>query len=223
MFVSHFTELRSLFDKDVDVGSTVLMDAIVDEVFNDMGTETMCQKSLDELQYLLGYLRNRPARWAKVRHRDPTKTSWDDGADLSQWEVTLVNDAGNTELPKEGMDLLGLLWHQQVGIASMADKSFTKVKTQNVPGIILADAVGVGKTAQMLGMVAFLQQTYVVENPVDPAKREPRPPIIGESLFHRGLPGRSRLRAYILSTNASSEAYGHIAVQWEIHFPLDRD
>lgn len=134
-----------------------------------------------------------------------------------------MKEAGNIEIPKDRMDLLDLLWHQQVGISSMVDKRFTKVKTLNAPGIILADAVGVGKTAQMLGMVAFLQQTYVVENPVNSAKPEPRPPIIGESLFQCSLPGRSHLRACILSTNASSDASGCMGVQWEIHFTLNRD
>ena len=50
------------------------------------------------------------------------------------------------------------------------------------PGILLADGVGVGKTAQVMGFIAFLQSVYHAQK-----LGGMPPPIIGEVLPSRHL------------------------------------
>ena len=63
----------------------------------------------------------------------------------------------------EGMQALGLLWHQLVGVASMANKVWSSECTDLAYGMLLADEVGVGKTAQVMGFIAFTQLVYQLE------------------------------------------------------------
>ena len=58
----------------------------------------------------------------------------------------------------ESLVPLKLLWHQKVGIATMVDHFWSaRVEEPGLKtGLILADEVGLGKTAQLLGLLAFL-------------------------------------------------------------------
>ncbi|KAG1905166.1 P-loop containing nucleoside triphosphate hydrolase protein [Suillus fuscotomentosus] len=114
---------------------------------NDLGVDNF--RSLDDtaLNRLLNFPDGRPALFARFRSLS-RKSAWDDGA-----EKEFVD--GNPD-----MQPLSLLWHQRVGIASIVEKIWQKDQTNAVPGILLADEVGVGKTAQVMGSIAFMIDQY---------------------------------------------------------------
>lgn len=58
------------------------------------------------------------------------------------------------------MQPLSLLWHQHVSIASIIEKIWQTDNINSVPGVLLADEVGVGKTAQVIGTIAFMINVY---------------------------------------------------------------
>ncbi|KAG2034285.1 hypothetical protein BDR03DRAFT_1013621 [Suillus americanus] len=62
------------------------------------------------------------------------------------------------------MEPLALLWHQRVGIAAIVDKIWSATKTdERVPGILIADEVGIGKTALTMGFIAFIIDAFWVQ------------------------------------------------------------
>jgi hypothetical protein len=126
----------------------------------------------DDLCLLLGFLGGRPPSWMDVRATDPLINSWD-------YPNQFQGIKKGAPLPTD-LATLELLWHQLVGIASMVDKAFSEHENDKVPGFILADAVGVGKTAQIMGFIAFLQLVWLSEQP---DSRVPRPLIVGTSIL----------------------------------------
>lgn len=114
---------------------------------NDLGVDNF--RSLDDaaLNRLLNFPDGRPALFARFRSLS-RKSAWDDGAEKEFVE-------GNPD-----MQPLSLLWHQRVGIASIVEKIWQKKKSNSAPGILLADEVGVGKTAQVMGTIAFIIDQY---------------------------------------------------------------
>lgn len=77
-----------------------------------------------------------------------------------------------------------LLWHQLAGTTAMVGKMWTSEKAPErcVPGTLLADGVGVGKTAQVMAVIAFTQAVYLIERAVAKGSTTlKRPPIIGTS------------------------------------------
>jgi hypothetical protein len=145
---------------------------VLDTPSGDIGVESMRLKSAAELTNLLGFVEGRPAHWCKIKCHDPAITSWED-KHKDKYEHT------NQGIPKDGMSSLSLLWHQAVGIASMAEKAWTETETAvEQQGFILADGVGVGKTAQVMGFIALVQQVWTIERGNEGGSR---PPVLGES------------------------------------------
>ncbi|KAG7439621.1 uncharacterized protein BT62DRAFT_924580 [Guyanagaster necrorhizus] len=61
----------------------------------------------------------------------------------------------------EDNEVTNIMWHQIVGITAMVNMLWmTKLDDDGVPGILLADEVGLGKTAQMMGLLAFIMSCY---------------------------------------------------------------
>jgi hypothetical protein len=56
-----------------------------------------------------------------------------------------------------------LKWHQLLGIVSAVHQVFSSSDQASECGILLADEIGLGKTAQGLGLIAFLTQMVVYE------------------------------------------------------------
>ncbi|RXW11953.1 hypothetical protein EST38_g13902, partial [Candolleomyces aberdarensis] len=134
----------------------------------DLGVGLYSSWSEEDLRRILEFVSGRPVNWSAVRCTNPQISSWDprysaDFDNALQGKPT-VCDAEFKELR--------LLWHQLVGLASMIDICFTPNAT-DVPGFVLADAVGVGKTAQMLALIAFLQLVHQAQQ-----KKQRLPPII---------------------------------------------
>ncbi|KAM6500021.1 hypothetical protein JOM56_003035, partial [Amanita muscaria] len=73
----------------------------------------------------------------------------------------------------DGMQELSLLWHQLVGVASLATKAWGPDARHAPFGILLADEVGVGKTAQVMAFIALLQLVHQCE-----LNGQQRPPLL---------------------------------------------
>jgi hypothetical protein len=65
------------------------------------------------------------------------------------------------------------------GVTAIIDKIWTKDKA-SVPGILLADAVGLGKTAQIMAVIAMIIQIWMAEKRGMEGSQEVRPPLIGK-------------------------------------------
>lgn len=116
----------------------------------DLGVDVYCDLDDHALNRILNFPDGKPALFASFRSVS-RKCSWE--AKFSHLFVE-----GN-----EDMLPLSLLWHQRAGIAAVVDKVWTKTETPNgVPGVLIADEVGVGKTALVMGTIAFLIDTYWV-------------------------------------------------------------
>lgn len=122
-------------------------------------------KTTEELSNLLGFLDARPVNWNSYRAADNLVSPWDEASE----EVRASFKNGGP-----GMVPLKLLWHQLCGVAAIIDRIWTAEETPNVHGILLADDVGVGKTAQVMACIAFIQFVFQLE-----VRQQARPPIIG--------------------------------------------
>lgn len=149
-----------LDDNDDDVTHLY---GVFEEKGNDMGVTKYKSKDEAELRRLLQFPDGRPPQFAKYRHPDSTQSSWDDPKN-KVW-----SEGG------EGYKPLELLWHQLCGIATIADDIFQK-RGQTVLNKLLADDVGIGKSAQIMGVIAFLFVVYFAEK-----EGHSRPPLIDDS------------------------------------------
>ncbi len=75
-----------------------------------------------------------------------------------------------------------LLWHQLAGTCGILRGMWTSERGDRPPGTLLADGVGVGKTAQVMASIAFIQQVYLIETAIEEGNTVlKRPPIISTS------------------------------------------
>lgn len=133
----------------------------------DLGVEYFSKLTPEALHFTLGFPEGRPVHWCHWRLPTQFVNFWDQ----KDWEM-----AKATVKPPNA-NALTILWHQATGVASMARQCFTEeVTAVPVPGILLADAVGVGKTAQVMGFIAFLQSVWMSEQ-----GKCKRPPIVGKT------------------------------------------
>ncbi|KAG2340580.1 hypothetical protein BDR05DRAFT_1002399 [Suillus weaverae] len=118
---------------------------------NDLGVSLFRHLDDAALNHMLHFPDGRPALFAEFRSIS-RKCSWDKG--VSHLFVKENNDM----LP------LALLWHQHVGVASLVEKIWQPVECPHgMPGTLIADEVGVGKTALVMGTIAFIIDTYWVD------------------------------------------------------------
>ncbi|KAF9491153.1 hypothetical protein BDN71DRAFT_1510617 [Pleurotus eryngii] len=87
-----------------------------------------------------------------------------------------------------------LLWHQLAGTGAIVSKMWTPEMTDtSPPGTLLADGVGVGKTAQVMAAIAFIQQVYLIERQIKKGNTTVRrPPIIENAEWFMG--GNNKLQ-----------------------------
>jgi hypothetical protein len=117
----------------------------------DLGVDGWREMDNDKLNHLLQFPGGKPALFAEYRSKTGL-CAWDE-ASASKF----VED-------NEDMEPLALLWHQRVGVAAMVDKIWSAKKSDDeVPGILIADEVGVGKTALTMGFIAFLIDAFWVQ------------------------------------------------------------
>jgi hypothetical protein len=117
----------------------------------DLGVDGWCEMDNDKLNHLLQFPGGKPALFAEFR----SKTG------LCAWNE---ESASKFIEDNDDMEPLSLLWHQRVGVAAMVDKIWSATKSDvEVPGILIADEVGVGKTALTMGFIAFVIDAFWVQ------------------------------------------------------------
>ncbi|KAM6491331.1 P-loop containing nucleoside triphosphate hydrolase protein [Amanita muscaria] len=142
----------------------------------DLGVHDMSKKSEAELSTLLSFPNGRPLAWNNFSAEGKASTAWEEtDADM----IKRYEEGGSPD-----MKPLYLLWHQLVGVASMAEKTWRANNAETPFGILLADEVGVGKTAQVMAFIAFLQ--FVQQSEV---KGSSRPTLLADKPFFMGTAG----------------------------------
>lgn len=129
----------------------------------DLGVDKWAGTTPERLMTALGFLNGRPALFA------PWKSKSGD------------HDAKSVEdIPADDREPLGLLWHQAVADAAMTECFWTETPIPGgSSGVLLADNVGLGKTVEIMGLIAMIVQTRKSEQQVGGV----RAPIIGECCF----------------------------------------
>jgi hypothetical protein len=148
---------------DAEVGpANFLEDAYVSHNLNnvsndDLGVEAESKMSVDALMAVLGLRGKSSLPWMnQYRHRLPVP-AWTEGKSKSEVRSIFqqVHDAAASDYKNvpEDWTRLRLNWHQLVGIVAVLSKTFGA----GIPaGILISDDVGVGKTAQSLGVIAMM-------------------------------------------------------------------
>jgi hypothetical protein len=137
----------------------------------DLGTENQALKTARQLSGELSFSSGRPAIFNKRRSLRSSVHDWDTPGETSKVKT----------------EKLRLHWVQLAGVAAMVEKSFSGSVSSPTSGVglLLADAVGVGKTAQVMAFIAFMIHVWHAEQD----KNTLRPPIIGRrsSLIYSGV------------------------------------
>ncbi|KAF7416476.1 hypothetical protein PC9H_002742 [Pleurotus ostreatus] len=162
----------------------------------DLGVEVMSKKTVDQLCVLLSFAQGRPGNWNGFV-RDDGATAWHLGLTPSNPAVTRrgpSNTLNQITLDMfarggPGFKPISLLWHQLVGVAAIVANMFFGDRVTSAPmsGVLLADGVGVGKTAQVMATIAFLQQVELIEQVEAVRDRVNRPPIIRNMPWFMGV------------------------------------
>lgn len=122
-----------------------------DDTCEDLGVDGWREMDNDKLNHLLHFPGGKPALFAEFRSKSGL-CAWDEGA------------AAKFVKENEDMEPLSLLWHQRVGVAAIIDKTWmAEEKDGEISGILIADEVGVGKTALTMGTIAFVIDAYWVQ------------------------------------------------------------
>lgn len=135
----------------------------------DLGVDRFWPLKREELCRLLAFPEGRPLTWSKYRSISGLTSSWDIGPNHPPTSAYEQGGDGMCVQPCE------LFTHQLVGVASILDQAFVDDKTTFIPGFILADGVGLGKSATCLAIISFLMGLYVCEKE---AGNTNRPPIV---------------------------------------------
>ncbi|KAF9444080.1 hypothetical protein P691DRAFT_678274 [Macrolepiota fuliginosa MF-IS2] len=157
----------------------------------DFGMEAEKNLSFDKLALRLGFKTGLPPLFNTLRHRSSGISPWED------------ENLFNANVPHPDLIPMALHWHQLAGTHSMVRSLFTAAKDgAHTTGVLIADEVGLGKTAQSVTVIGFLNQVIWLQ-------REGRklPPVVAERPYLGG------------STKVPSQAHliicpGTLTAQW---------
>ncbi|KXN81813.1 hypothetical protein AN958_03743 [Leucoagaricus sp. SymC.cos] len=131
----------------------------------DFGMEVEHQMQPNHLSSRLGFRTGLPPQFNVYRHR--SGTPWDD-------DTLFKADSSLGELSK-----MALHWHQLAGVHSIVRSIFTDIPEPDRPcGVLVGDEVGLGKTAQAITFIAFLNQAIWLQR-----DNRPLPDILIERPF----------------------------------------
>lgn len=156
-----------------------------DAVVGDLGMEVEATAPPDALSHALGFIRHRlPHQFNLLRHKrgitpweQPELFNIDLDAALSP-DRTQFDPAILSSLLPDYMQPNELHWHQLAGTHSAIRTTRTaEPDPQHCRGMLIADEVGLGKTALCLTTAAFINQAIKLQ-----AEKKPLPPILRESL-----------------------------------------
>ncbi|KAL0952272.1 hypothetical protein HGRIS_006562 [Hohenbuehelia grisea] len=107
------------------------------------------------------------------RGSQPGDNAWDKGRDTPAAKVFQVGGPGITKF--------NLFWHQKAAVAALCRHSWKVTETAGVTGVLIADGVGLGKTATAMAYTAQTQRVWTSEN-----KDGIRPAIVADRPFFVG-------------------------------------
>ncbi|KAK2464608.1 hypothetical protein APHAL10511_003397 [Amanita phalloides] len=161
MYVEYFSQgEEEQFELDI-VQAGTLWDKAMEGY---MGVEEMSKKSMEELSGVLSFQEDWPFIWNHFKQMDNVSNVWE----AARADGELYVQGG------EGMELVWLLWHQLAGVVVMVSKVWV-AEGKKMFRAMLADDVGVGKTVQVMAMIAFTQLMYECEQ-----QKQLRPVLISK-------------------------------------------
>jgi TATA-binding protein-associated factor len=148
------------FDQDeVDEEEPPISDALPEkQKLNDcggnFGMEEEAKMTPASLAISLGYRTGIPPSFNTVRDRSGL-SPWDNPDSFSHMNIDVLPD---------NLTKLRLHWHQLAGNHSVLRSVLSQVPdTSRVLGILIADEVGLGKTAQAIAVMAFFMQAVFLQ------------------------------------------------------------
>ncbi|KXN84276.1 SWI/SNF-like matrix-associated actin-dependent regulator [Leucoagaricus sp. SymC.cos] len=146
----------------------------------DFGMEMEAKVPTIEFWPRLGFKDGLPVSFNSHRHR----------AGITPWQDLSAFQLEPYEVMPEPLMRLRLHWHQVAGVHSIIRKVFAKAKDPaHTTGVLVGDEVGLGKTAQCITVIAFLNQMIFLQkyNKKLPAVVAERP-FLGDSEKIPSLP-----------------------------------
>lgn len=135
----------------------------------DFGMEEEAKMTPASLAFSLGYRTGVPPSFNTVRDRSGL-TPWDNPDSFTYTNIDALPD---------NLTKLRLHWHQLAGNHSIMRSILSKVPdTSRALGILIADEVGLGKTAQAIAVIAFFMQAVFLQQ-----TDRKRPRILCESVL----------------------------------------
>jgi hypothetical protein len=206
LYQSHFDSIQDAYN--VDPATTEQLsekpqpDDAMNEALGDLGTEEESDKTSQELAASLHFPNQRPIQFNEKKFKYST---------LDLWEPENRQITGD-------MEDVTLVWAQLAGVSAMVRKSFyEKPRTTTAPGILLADTMGMGKSAMVMAFLAFIMQVQFALK-----ENASLPPIVGKShpviFYHiqrqeRTMPhSRSRRERLLLVYRSRSRREGLLLV-----------
>lgn len=133
----------------------------LDQDGGDFGMEAEANMRLSNFTFRFGFPSGLPVQFNTLRHRSGV-SPWDDPKPFA--EDPIPDDLVN----------FNLHWHQLAGVHSIVRSLFTEQPdATHTTGVLIGDEVGLGKTAQAITLIAFLNQSILGVN-----RHTPR--ILGE-------------------------------------------
>lgn len=168
-----FNLYHEYFDNDVqDEDEPPIPDVVDDkqelnDCGGDFGMEAEATMTPASLALSLGFKTGLPPLFNTLRHRSGI-SPWDDS--------TLFVDPNTDPLPGY-LSKMRLHWHQLGGVHSIVRSVFSKDADpqRQTLGVLVGDEVGLGKTAQAIAFIAFLNQAIWLQR----SKRK-LPRVLGE-------------------------------------------
>ena len=91
------------------------------------------------------------------------------------WDDQIIFNVSKNEIPSY-LSVLGLHWHQLAGIYSIVHTIF--IATEDLShscGVLIGDEIGLRKTAQAIGVIAFLNMVIFLQS-----EQKPLLPVLSE-------------------------------------------
>ena len=135
----------------------------------DLGVEEENKMDPSALSQDLGYIDNLPFLFNPSRH----KTGY------NPWDKPAVFDSASPEFSSENIIPSSLHWHQLAGVHSIFRTVFSPNEVDggsNCRGMLIADEVGLGKTAMVITVMVTLSHLIWLQG-----QKKPLPPLFRES------------------------------------------
>ena len=147
------------FDQDFEDEEPPISDAHpeqqkLNDCGGDFGMEEEAKMTPASLALSLGYRTGLPPSFNVVRDR----------SGLTPWDKPDVFSRVNIDSLPDNLTKLRLHWHQLAGNHSIIRSVLSKVPdSSHVIGVLVADEVGLGKTAQAIAVLAFFMQAVFLQ------------------------------------------------------------